>query len=351
MTDGLAIGIAIVSLVGNAFFVGAEFALVAARRSSIEMKALEGSRLAKITLSAMDQVSLMLAGAQLGVTLCSLLFGAVGESLVAHALEAPLASLGVADYMVHPIAFMIALVLMVYVHVLIGEMVPKNLALARSTPAALALVPILYVMVWVIRPVIWSLNGIANMCLRLGGITPRQEIRSTFTRDEVAGFIKESHREGLLSAGKERLLSGSLDLESRTIEPIIIPLAKATLTSRTPSPKEVERLCAQTGFSRFPVPGAGSTLRGYVHLTDILPTPDSRHEQPIPGRYIRPLGSVNQGASLRDALAAMQRSGAHIAQVVDATGNPTGLLMLEDVLEELIGPINDAGQRSAAPTA
>ncbi len=347
MSAELSIVVALVALLGNAFFVGAEFALVAARRSSIELLALDGSRAARITLSAMERVSLMLAGAQLGVTLCSLVFGAVGESLVAHALEAPLAALGMADYLVHPIAFLIALVSMVYVHVLIGEMVPKNLSLARSTRAALYLVPPLYYLVWILRPLIIALNAIANSCLRLIGITPREEIRSTFTRDEVAGFIRESHREGLLSKDEARLLSGTLDLESRTVEPIIIPLDRVTLTTMHPSSRDIEKLCRTTGFSRFPVPDADGELRGYVHLKDILHVADDAHDEPIASKYIRPLGSVTHTASLRDALATMQRSNSHIAQVVDADGLPVGILMLEDVLEELVGPINDTAQKTA----
>ena len=339
--------IALAALIGNAFFVGAEFALVAARRTNIELKALDGSWAAKITLKAMEQVSLMLAGAQLGITLCSLVFGAVGESLVAHALETPLAAIGTPDYLLHPISFVIALIMMVYVHVLIGEMVPKNLSLARSTTAALYMVPVLYYMVRITQPLIVALNAIANACLRLIGITPRQEVRSTFTRDEVAGFIKESHREGLLSKNEEKLLSGSLDLESRTIEPIIVPLDKVTLTTDRPTAAEIEALCVKTGFSRFPVPGTAGQLRGYVHLKDTLRQADDQYDQPVASRYIRPLGSVERSASLRDALATMQRSGAHIAQVIDDSNQPIGILMLEDVLEELVGPINDTTRRTA----
>ena len=344
MSTELSILVALAALIGNAFFVGAEFALVAARRTSIELKALDGSRLAKITLRGMEQVSLLLAGAQLGVTLCSLVFGAVGESLVAHALEAPLTALGVAEYLIHPIAFVIALILMVYVHVLIGEMVPKNLSLAKSTSAALYLVPPLYYIVRGTRPLIALLNAIANGCLRLVGITPSQEIRSTFTRDEVAGFIKESHREGLLSKNEEKLLSGTLDLESRTIASIIVPLSSIRLTSAQPSADEVEKLCVTTGFSRFPVPGADGQLRGYIHLKDILHVSSSDYDKPIAAKYIRSLGSVERAASLRDALAAMQRSGSHIASVVDGK-TTVGIIMLEDVLEELVGPINNMTQR------
>lgn len=345
MSTETSVLIALIALIGNAFFVGAEFALVAARRTNIELKALDGSWPAKVTLRAMEQVSLMLAGAQLGITLCSLVFGAVGESLVAHALEAPLAAVGVPEYLLHPIAFVIALIMMVYVHVLIGEMVPKNLSLARSTTAALAMVPVLYYMVRITQPLIVLLNAIANGCLRIIGITPRQEVRSTFTRDEVAGFIKESHREGLLSKNEAKLLSGTLDLESRTIEPIIVPLDKVTLTTSSPSASEIEALCVKTGFSRFPVPGKPGQLRGYVHLKDTLRQSEHEYDMPVAARYIRPLGSVDQSASLRDALATMQRSGSHIAQVVDEGKQTIGILMLEDVLEELVGPINDTTQR------
>lgn len=342
--DMVGIGISLFALVGNAFFVGAEFALVAARRSSIELKALEGSRLARVTLGAMERVSLMLAGAQLGVTVCSLLFGAISESLVAHALEAPLMTLGIPEYLLHPIAVVIALLLMVYVHVLLGEMVPKNLSLARSTDAALALVPPLYYLVRITQPIISGLNAIANGCLRLIGITPRQEVRSTFTRDEVAGFIKESHREGLLSKDEAQLLSGTLDLEARTIAPIIIPLEEVVLADITSTPDEIEQLCVKTGFSRIPVKSARGGLKGYIHLKDILRLASTTRDAPVASSQIRPLGSVQASASLRDALATMQHARSHIAQVVDAQQNIVGIVMLEDVLEELVGPINDTAE-------
>lgn len=345
MSPEVSILIAIAALLGNAFFVGAEFALVAARRSSIELRALDGSRAAKVTLLAMEQVSLLLAGAQLGVTLCSLVFGAVGEALVAHALEAPLMTLGVPEYLLHPIAFVIALIAMVYVHVLIGEMVPKNLSLARSSGVALVLVPALYHMVRVTKPLIVALNATANACLRLVDITPRQEVRSSFTRDEVAGFIKESHREGLLSRDEARLLSGTLSLEERTIARIVVPLDAVERTSLKPTAQEVETLCARTGFSRFPVPAEDGDFRGYIHLKDVLQLADDAYARPLPGRLIRPLGSVKKSSSLRDALVTMQRSGSHIARVLDGK-TTVGIVMLEDVLEELVGPINDSSQES-----
>lgn len=345
MSPELGLLIALGVLLGNAFFVGAEFALVSVRRSSMELKALEGSKPAKITLGAMEDVSLMLAGAQLGITLCSLVFGAVGEPVVAHALEGPFHSMGLPDHLLHPVSFVIALILMVSLHVIIGEMVPKNISLARSMKAALILVPLLFYTVKVLSPIIITLNAFANIIIRMFGIKPSDEVRSSFSRDEVAGFVKESHREGLLSKEEERLLSGAIDLEDRTIQHIILPIDETILTSPRPTTTEIEDLCAKTGFSRFPVPDENGELIGYIHLKDLLRLSEGRVSNTLPRRLIRPLTQVGTGSSLRDTLALMQRSRAHIAKVQDKSHKTVGIVMLEDVLEELVGPIRDETRR------
>src|SRR5687768_2882790 len=141
MTTGSALVLGVLLLIGNAFFVGAEFALIAARRSQIEPRAEEGSRMARTTLRAMEHVSLVMAGAQLGITVCSLGLGAVAEPAVAHLLEPILEAIRVPDQLLHPIAFAIALSIVVYAHVVLGEMVPKNLAIAGPERAALVLGP------------------------------------------------------------------------------------------------------------------------------------------------------------------------------------------------------------------
>ncbi len=345
MSFATGIPIIIAMLLGNAFFVGAEFGLVSARRSNIELKALNGSRAARITLTAMEQVSLMLAGAQLGVTLCSLILGAVSEPLIAHALEAPFHALGLSGFWQHALSLAIALTLTVYAHVVIGEMIPKNVALAEPTRTALILVPPLFYMVRAVRPVIVFLNAIANASLHAIGIKPKQEIASSFNRDEVAGFVKESHREGLLSEEEEQLLSGALELDQQTVKSVILSLDKVVTTPLKPTAGDVERLATTTGFSRFPVIGNKGTLKGYIHLKDLLQVPDNELEQPLRASYIRPLATVKSFASLRGALAAMQQSRAHIAQVTDRRGKLVGIVMLEDVLEELVGVIRDDTQK------
>ncbi len=348
MSIELGLFIALLMLIGNAFFVGAEFGLVSARRSNIELEALNGSRSARVTLSAMEQVSLMLAGAQLGVTVCSLILGAVAEPLIAHMLEGPFHNMGIGIELLHPISLVTALAITVYLHVVIGEMVPKNLALATPTRTALVLTPPLLLFVKLAKPVVVALNLVANGCLRLLGITPKQEIASSFSRDEVAGFVKESHREGLLSQDEEHLLSGALSLDEQDISSVVIALDKIKFVSTHVTPAEIEALCVETGYSRFPVRNSRGNFKGYIHLKDVICLNDKEHMQPIHARYIRPLVSLKNQVSLREALVIMQRSGAHLAEVTNKKGQVIGIVALEDVLEELVGVIRDDTQKLSA---
>lgn len=344
MSIEMGIAIGILMLLGNAFFVGAEFGLVSARRSKIEPEALNGSRSARYTLSAMENVSLMLAGAQMGVTVCSLVLGAVSEPVIAHMIEQPLHSLGVAPEFLHPVSLVIALAIVVYLHVVIGEMVPKNLALASPTKTALILTPPLLLIVTICKPLVVFLNIIANGCLRLLGVTPRQEVASSFNRDEVAGFIKESHREGLLSRDEEHIISSALQLSEQTVHKVLLPYEVVVGVTRHVTPAEIELLSVKTGFSRFPMRDADEKLVGYVHLKDIVEIDEKQYDDALPSRYIWPLVSLKTSDTLRDALVTMQHSGTHIAQIKSGNGRAVGIVMLEDVLEELVGAIKDGAQ-------
>lgn len=340
MTE-LLIVVAVSMLALNAFFVGAEFGLVSSRRSNIELEALNGSRAAKITLGGMERVSLMLAGAQLGITVSSLIFGAVGEPLLAHYLEVPMEHFGVPSVLLHPIAFALALTMMTYVHVVLGEMVPKNLALAGPTKAALWLTPPLVLFVKVTLPIVHGLNAIANGILRLFGITPKPEVTSSFNRDEVAGFVKESHKEGLLSEDEEHLLSGALTFERKSVTSVLLPISKLVTVPTSASAEEIEQVAARTGYSRFPVTNSTHELQGYVHLKDLLDITPAKQNQQLALKLIRELPTIKESTSLREALITMQKQGAHLAKVVSQNNATLGVIALEDVLEELVGHIRD----------
>ncbi|MDP3894699.1 hemolysin family protein [Nocardioides sp.] len=342
MSDLTAVVVAVLLLAFNAFFVGAEFALISARRSQIEPKALAGSRVARTTLGAMENVSLMMAGAQLGITICSLGLGAVGEPAVAHTLEPLFSRAGVPDQLLHPVAFAVAMSIVVYLHVVLGEMVPKNIALAGPDRAALVLGPPMVAVVTLLRPLIVVLNAIANACLRLIRIEPRDEVSSTFTREEVAALVEESRGEGLLEEEEYGRLTGALGFTEKTVETVVMPLATLSTVRRGATPADVEVLCAQTGFSRFPVQGAAGDLIGYLHIKDVLETDEERRLRPISAKWIRPFAGVRHHDLLHEALETLQRKGAHLARVVDDEGTLLGLATLEDVLEELVGEIRDA---------
>jgi CBS domain containing-hemolysin-like protein len=340
MSDLTALLLAVALLAGNAFFVGAEFALISARRTQIEPRARQGSRRARTTLRAMEQVSLMMAGAQLGITLCSLGLGAVGEPAVASLIEGPMESAGVPDALVHPIALVIALSIVVYLHMVLGEMVPKNIALAGPERSALLLGPPLYAVVRVLRPFIRLLNAAANGVLRLLKVEPREEIASTFNSQEVAGLVEESRREGLLDDDEHKLLTGALEFVEGTASKVVLRREHLVTVARGATVGELEALCARTGFSRFPVVGDDGDLVAYVHVKDVLGISAEQCEEPLPDSGLRPLASVCESDSLRDVLSHMQSRGAHLARVLEPESRRTvGVVALEDVVEELVGEV------------
>ena len=272
----VALAVAFLLLLGNAFFVGAEFALVSARRTQIEPRAEAGSAMAKITLRAMENMSLVIGVNQLGITVCSLVLGAVGEPAVAHLVEPVLHALHVPESFLHPIAFVIALSIVVYLHVVLGEMIPKNLALAGPDRAALVLGPPIWAIVTVLRPVIRVINACASAILRLFGVRIMDEVSSTYTREEVAALVEESRGEGLIEPEEYDRLAGALGFTEKPVSTVLMPPASLTTVRRGSTPADVEALCAATGFSRFPVvDDRDGDLLGYLHIKDVLETDES----------------------------------------------------------------------------
>ena len=342
MSDLAAVLLAVGLLLANAFFVGAEFALISARRTQIEPRVLEGSRRARITLKAMENVSLVMAGAQLGITACSLGLGAVGEPAVAHLLEPGFHAVGVPDGWLHPVAFVVAMSIVVYLHVVLGEMVPKNLAIAGPERSALVLGPPMMAVVWVLKPVVVVLNAIANGLLRLIRVEPKEEVTSTFTRDEVAGMLEESRTEGAIESGEYDRLAGALGFSEQNVRTVLLPLDSLVTVPRGSSVDAVERICADTGYSRFPVVSEGGDLLGYLHVKDVLETDPAKADRVVQDKWLRSFATVRPDDLLHDVLASLRRKGAHLARVVDDEGQVVGLATLEDVLEELVGEIRDA---------
>jgi CBS domain containing-hemolysin-like protein len=343
MSTPVALLLAAVLIAGNGFFVAVEFALLAARQTKLTGFA-ETSRRARSALRAARQLPLMISGCQFGITICSLGLGAVAEPAVAALLEPAFAAIGLPEALLHPLAFALALLLTSVLHMLLGEMVPKNVALAGPERAAMLLAPPLLGFVRLFRPAIVALTAVATGLLRLLKVEPVDEGGHTYTAGQVAGLVDEARREGLLDSEEHGHVVEALSFGERTARAVLLPTERLVTVPEAVTPAAVEDRVAATGFSRFPVADDGRLL-GYVHLADVLHVPTARRNRPLPPRTVRPLPQVGADTPLHEVLALLQRTGAHLAEVVHA-GRPLGVVALEDVLEELVGEVRDATRRT-----
>ncbi|MEV0242565.1 hemolysin family protein [Streptomyces sp. NPDC050674] len=329
----LLIGLA--TLVVNAFFVGAEFALISVRRSQIEPHVDRGDRRAKSVLWGLEHVSALMAAAQLGITLCTLVLGVVAEPAIAHLLEPVFHAVGVPEGAGHAVSFVIALALATYLHMLLGEMVPKNIALAEPVRSALALGPPLVALSRALRPVIFTVNAFANALLKLLRVEAREEVTASYSDAEIAQIVKDSSEAGLIDDRAQERLRDALELGRRPVRDVVLPLERVVYASVGITPEGLERLSAESGFSRFPVVDEGRRIVGYLHVKDALDAVG--RNVPFRLRDMRPIARVVERTPLDDVLTAMRGSRTHLAAVLGADGRMAGLVTMEDVLRELFG--------------
>ncbi|KQY37694.1 MULTISPECIES: hemolysin family protein [Nocardia] len=353
MGDLFGILLTVVLLAGNAFFVAAEFALISARRDRLEALVAQGKKKAQTVIEAGENLSIMLAAAQLGITICSILLGRVGEPAIAHLIERPFELLGLPDQLLHPVGFTLALTIVVILHILLGEMVPKNIALAGPERSALLLVPIHLMWLRIARPLIALYNLAANMTLRMLRIEPKDELDATVSTLELAEMIGESRSEGLLDEEEHRRLTQALGTSEQIVGDVMVPLAQARsvpLIGNGTTLGEVEAAVSETGFSRYPVAASDGSLVGYLHIKDVLDEVADDNAGPdtvIPRTDIRPLPTVSTGTPLYEALARLRRTSSHLGRVVDSRGNTVGVVALEDLIEEFVGTVRDGTHRLA----
>ncbi len=325
-----------VLLLGNGFFVGSEFALIASRRTVLEPRA-ETSRRARLALRAMSEIPLMIAGAQLGITICTLGLGAIAEPALAHYLEVPFHLVGVPDAALHPIAFVLALAIVSYLHTVIGEMVPKNLALAGPESVVVWLGPLLYWFCLATKPLLQALKWLSKVILRIWRIESTDAVKTVFTAEELAGLVSQARTEGLLDASEHARITGALALNNSTALDVMRPWASVTTVTADVSPASLEVLATRTGWSRFPiVERTTRRVLGFVHVKDILGIVGAQRRVPIPPELIRPLPVVAGDRTLAELLLAMRKERRHMMLVSDAR-TPLGVVTLDDVLMAVVG--------------
>jgi CBS domain containing-hemolysin-like protein len=339
--------VAVLLLLANGFFVAVEFSVLASRRTKLESMADAGSRTARIALGEMRHLNRQLAGAQLGITLASLLLGYVAEPAVAGLIEDAIHGVvEIPEALLHTIGFTIALAIVVFLHMVVGEMVPKNIAIAAPERTLLAVAAPNRAYMWIVWPALFVLNGISNWIVRRFGVEPRDEIGTTASADELAIMIAESREEGLIEDVAHQLLSGALDLGDRTLATITVPRDGVECIPRGATPAEAEQRVLESGHTRLIVVGSGlDDVLGFVHAKDLLTVPEAARHRPLPLGRVRRMLVLDRRLSLDDALVAMQRARIHLAVVEAEDGSTLGIATLEDVIEALVGDIRDESDR------
>jgi len=344
--------LAIVALVAaNAFFVAAEFALVASRRTRIEAMIRRGDRKARTVRQALNNLYRLLSATQLGITLTSILLGYVAEDTVAHLFRDWFSALPPALEVLTRggIASIVAVGAISFLHVVFGELVPKTWAITHPEGTSRWVATPLMVFSWITRPFNFLLNASARLVLRLLGITSSSpELDRVHSPEEIRMLVEQSRKTGGLGAGDARLLEGVFEFSEKNAREVMTPRTQIVALPAEASLAEAADRVAAAGRSRYPVTGESlDDVVGIVHAKEILRGLLAGSEAPVQD-IARPAFFVPGTREVEDVLADMKRQKVHLAIVLDEFGGTAGLVTMEDLLEEIVGPIYDEYDQTPA---
>jgi CBS domain containing-hemolysin-like protein len=340
----LAAGILLV--LGTGFFVSVEFSLVALDHATVQRSVDRGEAGAKALMQCVTTLSTQLSSCQLGITLTTLLTGFVVEPSVGKLLEGPLSALGVPG--VHAVSLTVAMILATLGSMLLGELVPKNLAIARALAVGRAVARPQLVFTAVFKPFILLLNGFANSVLRAMGIEAQEEISGARSPAELASLVRRSAELGTLDEGTARFVSRTLSFAERTAADVMTPRMRVATVDATDPVEDVIRAARSTGHSRFPVIGdSPDDIRGLVHVKKAVAVPAKKRSVIEAGAIMTEVLRVPETIHL-DALISQLRDGnLQLAVVLDEYGGTAGVVTLEDLVEEIVGEVSDEHDRLA----
>ena len=338
VTASLLISLLLLAL--NGFFVAAEFALIAAKRHRLELAAATGSRAARAALAGTRELSMMLAGAQLGITLCTLGLGALAKPTVADLLGPVLDAAGLPEQTAYVVAFVLAVSVVGFLHVVVGEIAPKSWAISHPEDSALLLALPFRAFARITRPALVALNGLANACLRAVKVTPQDELAQAHGPQELRLLLDSSREHGTLGAAEHDLLSAMLRIQQTTVAQVMIPVAELATVSGDASAAEVESMSRATGRSRLFVTDSAGRLVGVVHVRDAVRATTAGTPEIAADIMSRPR-ELGAGLPVARAIGIMRGARAQIAVVLDETSTLCGAVALEDLLEEVIGEFED----------
>lgn len=339
-TWGLLISVALLAL--NGFFVAAEFALVASKRYRLEQAAAGGGVAARAALAASRELSLMLAGAQLGITICTLGLGALAEPAIERLISPLLGRVGLPAAASHGIALVFALLLVTFLHLVVGEMAPKSWVITDPERSALLLAWPFRAFTRFVRPVLSTLNGLANVTLGLVKVRPQDQLAQVHGPEELRMLLEQSREEGLLGAEQHELLTSMLGLEGTVVADVMEPVDRIVAVRRNDTAERIEAVCRDSGRSRLAVFDGPGEVLGMVHVREAVRATTAGRVATA-AELMTPAFSLTSTATVTEAVAAMRAERVQLALVTNGADGirPVGFVALEDLLEEVIGEFDD----------
>ena len=343
------LGFGLILTIGTGLFVASEFALVNLDRSDLEARRDRGETRLGMTIAALKITSTHLSSAQLGITLTTLLTGYTMEPALSTLLRGPLGGVGVPGPVVAVVATTLAIVLATLLSMIVGELVPKNFALALPIATAKLVVPFQAGFTTVFKPAVLLLNGSANGILRSIGIEPKEELSGARTAEELSSLVRRSASAGLLEKDTATLLNRTLLFSGHTASDVMTPRPRVASLQRTDSAQDVINLTRSTGYSRFPVIDESvDDVVGVVHVKQAMAVPRQRRaDVPVSALQTDPL-RVPETMNLDTLLGELRGRGYQMAIIVDEYGGTAGVATLEDLVEELVGEVADEHDRARA---
>lgn len=346
MTEWILLGAVVLLIGANALFVAAEFALVTADRATVEREAERGDRRAGSMLAALRSLSTQLSGAQLGITVTSLMVGFIAEPSIASILSTPLGAVGLSDDATASIAFGAAFVVATGAQMVFGELVPKNWAIAEPLRVGRAVTGFQRAFTTVSKPLLIVLNGLANRIVRALGMEPTEELASARSPGELASLASRSGERGTMESGTAELLARSIEFGDRRADDVMTPRPRVRFIESDQPVSDVLTTAAESGHARFPVIGASvDDVIGMVHFKHAIAVPTEQRATTRVGEILREIPAVPASMELDPLLRVLRRAGPQLAVVVDEYGGTDGIVTLEDLVEEIVGEIEDEQDR------
>ena len=340
----LAAGLLLIA--GTGFFVAVEFSLIALDQATVQRAIDDGDSGAAPLLACLKSLSTQLSSCQLGITLTTLLTGYVMEPSVGHLLEAPLAAVGLPAVAVQSISLVLAMVVATLLSMLLGELVPKNMAIALAFPVGRALAGPQLVFTAIFKPAILVLNGFSNKVLHIFGLEAKEEISGARTPAELASLVRRSAAMGTLDAGTANFIARTLNFSTRTAADVMTPRIRLETIDADQPVSDVVDAARRTGYSRFPVIGdSADDIRGLVHVKKAVAVPWERRRNLEAGAIMTEVLRVPETIHLDALLAELREGNLQLAVVLDEYGGTAGIATLEDLVEEIVGEVADEHDR------